>query len=435
VNRKLLGAFVCLVACGAASSSRPVVTPAEASRRQACDETRQRWNIARVTSAPSIPRGPSTPEACKCGNGQIDTCTMHGRDCPGNNPHACDGIPVVERSFSDPCDGKDLGGLTCERLGFAGGALACTAACELDTSACEWLPPNAKSVPLSQRDVLVAMIANDDELLVITEPPQKTSPITARRYDRELRVTSETSVAGSLDGVAATPHGFVVAVRDDSGTPRKSAIYDLASPTPLFSFADGRVAMLWTVRGAERSLRDPIAILTQTTGTEELLRVRRGEHPVTTDARSSASWNAEAIETPSGIVLPASLFDPLLRVRSDGASEPIVLPEACPVHARYAPGWLAWLDGGMHASIVPVDDALRPRGSPSSFAETRLDAPVFVGDWLWFGGNDFARRDAGAAIVHLARGPVEPIMVTPFAGALAIVWNRGPSALTLVPFP
>ena len=38
---------------------------------------------------------------------------------------------------TEPCDGDELGGQTCEALGFPGGALACTAACVLDTSKCE----------------------------------------------------------------------------------------------------------------------------------------------------------------------------------------------------------------------------------------------------------------------------------------------------------
>jgi hypothetical protein len=299
------------------------------------------------------------------------------------------------------------------------------------------MPANAKSIPLSNaREVLEAMIANDDELLLVSEPLRATSPITLRRYDRELHAVGETKIAGSLDGLAATPHGFIVAVRDESSTPRKGAIYDVSSPTPIFSFDDGRVVSMWTVRGTDGTLRDPIALLTPLDGHEQLLRVRRGELPVATTARNvDNEWNAEAIETPNGIVLPAGRFEPLVRVRADGSYESLALPEACPVRARYTPGWLSWVGSDMHASFMPVDDALHARGPVSVVdQQPRFDAPIIFGDWLWLGGNDFARRDAGAAIVHLARGPVEPVLLAPFAGALAIVWNRGPSALTLVPF-
>jgi hypothetical protein len=270
---------------------------------------------------------------------------------------------------------------------------------------------------------------------VLSTPLQRTSPVTARRYDRDLHVVAETTIPGALDGVAATSRGFMVAVRDESVTPRKSAIYDVASPTPLFAFEDGRVASIWTVRGTDGTLRDPIAILTPTDGHTQMMRVRRGEHAVATNAqRTMNDWNAEAVETPGGIVLPAGRFEPLVRVRADGSTDAVPLPEPCHVRARYTPGWLAWLSVNMHATIVPVDDALRPRGTPSTF-DARADAPVVFGDWLWLGGDDFARRDAGAPIVHLARGPVAPTMLTPFAGAVAAVWNRTPVALTLVPLP
>lgn len=405
------------------------------ARAEACRPTRERWDLARNGSiSPSSWRPMSTIGVCKCGNGKIDTCTTLDRDCDGSNPHACDGLPIVQRSVTDACDGKDFGGSTCEKLGFAGGALSCTQECTVDTSACEWLPLHAKSAPLPPREVLVAMTANDDELLVITQPMQQTSPITARRYDRDLHVVAETTIAGSFDGLGALPHGFLVAVRDESTTPRKGAIYDVASSTPLFAFDDGRVVSMWTVRGQDKTLRDPIALLTYPTRGYQLLRVKRGARPVATTTMPSAPWNAEAVETSSGVVLPARLFDPLVRVRSDGSSAELALPEACPVHAIYTPGWLSWVGADLRATFAPVDESLHVRGTPSSF-DTRTSAPVFVGDWLWLGGNDFVRRDAGASIVHLARGPVEPLMLTPFAGAVAIVWNRGPSAVTLVPFP
>jgi peroxiredoxin len=57
---------------------------------------------------------------------------------PGPDPESPGGAScgngVVEAG--EACDGGDLGGATCEGSGFAGGALACTAACAIDTSAC-----------------------------------------------------------------------------------------------------------------------------------------------------------------------------------------------------------------------------------------------------------------------------------------------------------
>jgi len=48
-------------------------------------------------------------------------------------PTVCgDGI----KEGTEECDGKDLGGTTCESLGFTGGDLSCTASCTFDTSVC-----------------------------------------------------------------------------------------------------------------------------------------------------------------------------------------------------------------------------------------------------------------------------------------------------------
>ena len=41
------------------------------------------------------------------------------------------------RDGAELCDGADVGGATCQQLGYAGGALGCTAACSFDTSGCD----------------------------------------------------------------------------------------------------------------------------------------------------------------------------------------------------------------------------------------------------------------------------------------------------------
>jgi parallel beta-helix repeat protein len=55
-------------------------------------------------------------------------------DSPADDPAVCgDG----HRSTGEQCDGTELGATTCEMLGFAGGgSLACSTACQFDTSGC-----------------------------------------------------------------------------------------------------------------------------------------------------------------------------------------------------------------------------------------------------------------------------------------------------------
>ncbi len=40
------------------------------------------------------------------------------------------------KETGEQCDGSDLGGASCSSLGFSGGTLSCTAACDFDTSGC-----------------------------------------------------------------------------------------------------------------------------------------------------------------------------------------------------------------------------------------------------------------------------------------------------------
>lgn len=58
----------------------------------------------------------------------------------GETPPVC-GDGVRNDGYGEACDGADLGGQTCESLGYAGGTLGCTATCELDESVCE-IPAN-----------------------------------------------------------------------------------------------------------------------------------------------------------------------------------------------------------------------------------------------------------------------------------------------------
>jgi hypothetical protein len=60
--------------------------------------------------------------------------------CRRNGPEACSGAPPVcgdgSSHPSEACDGGDLGGATCQALGYASGALSCTEQCRFDVGGC-----------------------------------------------------------------------------------------------------------------------------------------------------------------------------------------------------------------------------------------------------------------------------------------------------------
>jgi hypothetical protein len=72
------------------------------------------------------------PGALQCSS----ACTLDTTACSA--PPACgDG---VRNQPSEICDGADLGGVTCQEIGFLGGTLACASDCTFDASACTGTP-------------------------------------------------------------------------------------------------------------------------------------------------------------------------------------------------------------------------------------------------------------------------------------------------------
>lgn len=94
--------------CDPAGYDREVPVPAERAQQTHCGNGRvDEYDL-------------SCTERCTMGCGMAETCST---DCIHQ---------------AEPCDGDDLGGATCVDRGFAGGALACFAACAgHDTSGCD----------------------------------------------------------------------------------------------------------------------------------------------------------------------------------------------------------------------------------------------------------------------------------------------------------
>ena len=71
--------------------------------------------------------------------------------CGGTNDGEDEPDPVCgdeEVNGGDQCDGGDLGGATCESLGFARGVLACSAECGFDVAGCEAVDADEDGVDL-----------------------------------------------------------------------------------------------------------------------------------------------------------------------------------------------------------------------------------------------------------------------------------------------
>ncbi len=132
------------------------------------------WMVAHVPD--TFPEVTARDTLCQeCGNGQVegdepcDGPDLGGQSCQGLgytggslscrpwceiDTTACtaaycgDGV----REGSEVCDGDDLGGATCGDFGYPGGSVACSGTCELDLSGCTGLDAGALDAGLPSLD-------------------------------------------------------------------------------------------------------------------------------------------------------------------------------------------------------------------------------------------------------------------------------------------
>jgi hypothetical protein len=93
----------------------------------------------------SGPTGSGPTGSGPTGSGTTDSGTTDsGTTAPSTTTTTTDGTTTDPpancgdgvRDADEACDGSDLGGETCDSLGFQGGTLACTGACQHDVSGC-----------------------------------------------------------------------------------------------------------------------------------------------------------------------------------------------------------------------------------------------------------------------------------------------------------
>jgi hypothetical protein len=382
---------------------------------------------ARVPTRPSY--GQMTPSlsspTCKCGNGKIDTCEIsdHG-GCAGVS-HPCDPGPEHIEHVTEICDGADLGGRTCQSLGFASGTLRCMQ-CNFDTSGCVPIPPGGKTITVDLTR-FYNLAANDDVLAVVTTDGITGAPIITR-FDHALRqVAKDKLPAQSFDSIAASPTGFWVSTRNDDGAHmRSAAIFELPNGAPAkraYALADGFVASLYPVRRGGR-LVDPIAEMVSPKSDWQTMRLHAGAVPVKSAYIESMSAG-DGIETNAGVLLPPKGYQAAIdRVHADGSVEHVALGIDCPVSARVGDGVLAYQDaatGGV--KLLPVDEDLRAKGEAISIDGS--DVPTFLGDILWYGANDFARASTPQTKIHILAVPNVPGAVVRFGNDLGMTVSRG----------
>lgn len=185
-------------------------------------------------------------EPALCGNGAVDSCSECMPCCgggPGGGGPPC-GPPWGDAdagmcctSATEHCDGGDLGGATCESLGYAGGTLGCGGSCAFDTTGCNGCAADPRVTSCgralidSDAPYALALAATDAEvgLAWITSSgvgadgvaPQNRLHFARFRAD-DLSLIAETGCFGPVDptfvALTTTPTGWIVAADTYAGT-------------------------------------------------------------------------------------------------------------------------------------------------------------------------------------------------------------------------
>ena len=183
-------------------------------------------NAALSCFGPWVPKNNNYCDLSLCGNGRRDSCVgppgcvqapMGASGSFGGSSGM--GAPPPCLSVPEPCDGTDLGGLTCESLGFAGGGtLTCSADCTLDVIQCALDAPvgphiaatetlagarSPSNIQLAANDTAVVVSWNDrvGTMFRILDP--NLNPVWAP--------TAPLPETGMIYAIAPSPSGWVVA--------------------------------------------------------------------------------------------------------------------------------------------------------------------------------------------------------------------------------
>ena len=172
----------------------------------------------------------STPTVVISDGGSVASVT-----CPVFEPWTC----AVGEEFVPtpccmlqvpPCASTDLRGQTCAGLGFAGGTLACGAACTFDTAGCDPCAKDPHVVACGRAPVdamspaAIALAATDTAILVAWITSNQTNEASALhvgRFAPDLALLNEASCLDVIHPlhveVAAVADGWILAAEDAAG--------------------------------------------------------------------------------------------------------------------------------------------------------------------------------------------------------------------------
>jgi hypothetical protein len=212
----------CAVACAPAplssspGTSRVVAPPPRPSSAPVPAEGGSLPVVAPPTASACTPQPYHLTVVAPCGNGRIDSTPPICAPCPPGKPCPC-------AESKELCDGGDVGGKTCQEMGFSAGQLSCNDSCTAlrndDCSAC--LPGRrCATVSLGERVTSVSSAARGADIGVawveVVDSCERTR-FARVGADGQVRSVSPPMAAAQRVAVVATARGWLLATEGGGG--------------------------------------------------------------------------------------------------------------------------------------------------------------------------------------------------------------------------
>jgi hypothetical protein len=393
-RRLAIFAALSLLACGPSSAT-------EGGGTETTGESESGNDGYEPFPAPCSDPGGSAPcafeDPAACGNGVLDSCEVCGSSDDG---------PVMCMDVTEACDGLELGGASCESLGYVSGALRCSQLCQIDLRDCEsCVAPSDRATCTRPRvDALrigsLALASDgegvgaawigDDQALHFARFDANLQLLGARDCEQDL---------GFSVSLAASSGGWVIAAATGGDNPETTLILLDAEgmEQSRTSVANAAFPKLLTRPGGEPAL---VYASTDFAGAPET-----PIHLRSLDAAGESEWDVEAFAAALPEASAAAYLDPGVLVGGRGPGAPVQL---VPVDAS-----------GVVGAPVELDVA----GTELELASA--EPGVAVAYWSGSMGHRYARIDEGGGVIGeiVELGPPDPSVATQ-ARTLSVAGGR-----------
>lgn len=150
------------------------------------------------------------------------------------------------KETGEQCDGTDLGGTSCTSLGYYGGTLGCSAACQRQTNSCIFTAPQVSATPtINYSNGGATTLTNTNSTAVVFNFPQnfytENLKLEANSYSSSFFASDKPAPSGKNFAGKTYDFSFII----PSGAQEGTQISTLSAPVPItISYLDSDISGL-----------------------------------------------------------------------------------------------------------------------------------------------------------------------------------------------